>query len=1201
MGAQKELDRWAGEAEAAAERQDPLALAKLYRLANLSRLVPSIERTSAALGRILASPKIDPLTRAHARILESAVEVSRGHVEDAKRIRSEIGLVTSALILGPFDNSAGGGHDEPYPPETKIDLDEPVPGRDRPIRWRHTKDSAQLGLIELSQLVHPGSDATAYVLVSVEADRETKAALRTGSSGPIKAFFGGRMVLEKNHERSAELDQDVAPIVVPQGKTALLIKSSWTGKDGTVVFRLTAPDGAPLKAVKVSSDRTDIAIAIGNKRQPPVGKHAVVSVTDAIDRAIANAKGQDEAAVLALRSDLMAVLELYDARKLPIPPVNDLDRAIRVAPDQPLLRFLYALRVEKNDPSTGRDQLEAALASDPKYAPSLLKLARIAEDSGRKLEARGLLEKALAYDPSFDAVRLALTAHRQQSRFERELALYDLESTPEPSRSPEIWTALAKARFDLGDRKGAMQASERALARDFAAIPARDLMIDLAVDAGRIDLALAKVEEAISIAPHLVAPRLRRIRMIAAGGQPDSLAKALAELDELAGVFPDSTAVASLQSELFLRSGDKAKALAQIDRTLEIDPHQRDARRHRAAISGESAELEDQHTANAESLIHRPVSKLEEGWGATYLLDRTVVRLYDNGKSSRFVQTVLRLQKAELRDLVRADQIRYSPSREVVEVLSAERIRPSGEVIKASRINDQGPGGKVGGMYLDQRWKNVEFDDLEPGDLIHLRYRLDSIGQNMFGGFFGDETGVRGRLPIERYEYTAIAPASRPLHPGMSKAPPPQVTVEGGVQKISWTFDSVPPIETEPMAPPYADLGMTLGVSTYERWEELGRWYSNLFRDQMELDQAAREAGKQAVKGAKDDAEKIRRLHSHVVKSTRYVGIELGIHGWKPFKASEVHRRRYGDCKDKATLLAALLRDNGIEATIALVRTWDRGSFPANHATMWAFNHAITYIPSADLYLDGTAEFAGTSELPYQDQGAFVLVVWPDGKTKLDSPPESAPAENLNQSQYTSEILADGTLRLEGEERFFGARAAALRQEYEEPRTRIQLVEKSISQVAPGAQVTGVEFSDLSDLDRAPSYRYGAVLPRYASVAQGRIILPLTLFPHQVTSAYGSLAEREHDLFINYPWSTRNIVRYRLPEGAEIELLPEGVQVDTPYISLDQRINRVDGGYETDDTVTFKTRRVPASAYQEFRESLLKIDRALERKVVVRK
>ena len=101
-----------------------------------------------------------------------------------------------------------------------------------------------------------------------------------------------------------------------------------------------------------------------------------------------------------------------------------------------------------------------------------------------------------------------------------------------------------------------------------------------------------------------------------------------------------------------------------------------------------------------------------------------------------------------------------------------------------------------------------------------------------------------------------------------------------------------------------------------------------------------------------------------MVKNTRYVALEFGIHGFMPYRVPEIVQRGFGDCKDKASLIYTMLREAGIDARIVLVRTRQNGAIDSEPASLSVFDHAIAYVPSLDLYLDGTAEHSGTRELP---------------------------------------------------------------------------------------------------------------------------------------------------------------------------------------------------------------------------------------------
>ena len=186
-----------------------------------------------------------------------------------------------------------------------------------------------------------------------------------------------------------------------------------------------------------------------------------------------------------------------------------------------------------------------------------------------------------------------------------------------------------------------------------------------------------------------------------------------------------------------------------------------------------------------------------------------------------------------------------------------------------------------------------------------------------------------------------------------------------------------------------------------------------------------------------------------------------------------------------------------------------------------------------------------------------------------------------------------------GEERFYGARAAALRRDLQARDQRKRLLERQLSQVFPGVRVRKLKVSDLDALEKPVKYRYRFDVPKYGQLDGNRLLIPVALYQHEVSKAYAPMPERQYAVRVDHPWETNNVIRYRLPKGARITRLPDGVSIDTPFISLKQKVRRVAGGFETDDTVTLKQREVPPEAYAEFRKACLAIDRAMDRKVEI--
>ncbi|MEM7676150.1 MAG: DUF3857 domain-containing protein, partial [Myxococcota bacterium] len=1024
---------------------------------------------------------------------------------------------------------------------------------------------------------------------AVSAERRMMAALRTGSADALKVWVNDRLVLDRTQRRFAFMDQDAVGVVLEKGVNLILFKSSWQSNRGRLFARLTQPSGRPLSGVRWTADPRDMGRTISPSARKPA---AVRGVRQALTK---RPSGVSKTEWLALKADLIAVMGLYDESRLPLPAEQLLRAAVRRAPSDPHLRFFLAHRVRSRDPKLAREQFQAAVTADPGYAPAWLALGQMARQGQRLLEASKRIETAIDKDPAFLPAVITRSVLGFEDLGEHILALQRLARTPGIEKSAEGRVQLGRMRRTLDDAAGARADLEAALQLDHTHTVARQLLIGLAVDTADIARAQALLSAQIELSPWSLAPRLRQIRL----AWPVDRKAATALLSNAERLFANQAEVPALRAELALRAGQEDVALAAFSRSLSIDPHQPELLRHRRRLAGDGRDLAQDYGTDARRLAQMPVTDDERRFGAIVLTERTAVELSASGRSTKYHQQVIRLSDSRVKDALRAHRIYYSPSREDVEILTAEQIRRDGQIVRAAAIEDDGPRGKQNGMYIDQRYKVVVFGELRPGDTIHLAYRIDSRGENIFGGFFGDVQAVQGPVPKRDVRYTVTAPPSRPLYSATVRLPDParETTTDG--TRLKWKIDEVPALDFEPLGPPYPRIGRMLSVSTYDAWDALGKWYARLYSEQLELDDTAREAGRAIVRGITDPKEKVRRLYDYVVKNTRYVGIELGIHGWKPFKAAEVFRRRYGDCKDKSTLLSALLRDNGVNATITLVRTSDRGRLPGDHATMWAFNHAITYVPELNWYLDPTADFTSSFELPYQDQGAMALVVHPDGRTKLTTLPVSEPHDNLNASKYIARLSRSGHLTMTGEERFFGARAAEVRRELQERDRRQRLLERQLAQTFPGVKVDKLQVFDLKSLEKPVTYKYQFTVPGYAQQDGRRMLIPIALYQHEVSKAYAQLARRQHAIRLDHPWATNNVIRYRLPKGARVTRLPQGVNIDTPYISLQQTIRPLADGFVTDDTVTLKKREIPAEAYEDFRRACLAIDRAMDRKVEI--
>jgi hypothetical protein len=415
-----------------------------------------------------------------------------------------------------------------------------------------------------------------------------------------------------------------------------------------------------------------------------------------------------------------------------------------------------------------------------------------------------------------------------------------------------------------------------------------------------------------------------------------------------------------------------------------------------------------------------------------------------------------------------------------------------------------------------------------------------------------------------------------------------------------WSAENVGKVVPEPAMPGWSEVATTLHVSTYKSWNDVGRYYWGLVRDQLRPDDELRRTVAEALKGVdrKDELAVVRAIYDFVVTNTRYVALEFGIHGYKPYRVDRVLSRRFGDCKDKASLIHAMLKVAGVDSRLVLLRMRNLGSLDSEPASLAAFNHAIAYVPKFDLYLDGTAAFHGAGELPTADRVANVLRIEPDGGSTWLTTPESKAEDNATSQILEVKLDADGTAQLSGTSQVSGVQAPDYRRTYQSVATRKARFEQAWAGVFPGLTVSKLTLADLK-LDDSVKLDYAMSVPRYAEVLPKGLRFFVYGSGRSYTQAMAPLATRHYDVVLTNPWSSKQTVRYVLPQGYATSGLPPDVDDDTPFGRLHMSCRSETGAVTCQSEMSLKVARVKAEDYPAFRAFLGRVDQAFARKLMV--
>ncbi len=207
------------------------------------------------------------------------------------------------------------------------------------------------------------------------------------------------------------------------------------------------------------------------------------------------------------------------------------------------------------------------------------------------------------------------------------------------------------------------------------------------------------------------------------------------------------------------------------------------------------------------------------------------------------------------------------------------------------------------------------------------------------------------------------------------------------------------------------DRSPRVSATTFPDYAAAARAYSSRAAPQAQVTPVIRTLADEITSGISDRRAQAAALYQWVSKNIRYVGIFLGTGGVVPHPADQVIQMRYGDCKDHVTVLEALFAAKGIRSSAVLVNIGDVYSIPGVATTPGVFNHAITYLPEFELFVDSTAGVAPFGVLPLQERGKPALITDSgNGEAKVVTLPLASPKTDSVRVETVLEVDEQGTV-----------------------------------------------------------------------------------------------------------------------------------------------------------------------------------------------
>ncbi len=321
-------------------------------------------------------------------------------------------------------------------------------------------------------------------------------------------------------------------------------------------------------------------------------------------------------------------------------------------------------------------------------------------------------------------------------------------------------------------------------------------------------------------------------------------------------------------------------------------------------------------------------------------------------------------------------------------------------------------------------------EDLRPGDVVEWAYSIR--GRNpILGGRYADSFNLSATLPVRRWRTLIRLPEDRVEAFALKTFNGADRLVERDGASVRADLRDACAVRPMAYAPSWFFPYPRFEISEFTDWAAVADWASTFYLRDEPLPEELQPV-LEKLRQTGDPDERLRAALQFVSESVRYVAVASGIHSHAPYPLADVARRRFGDCKDKAILLVALLRAAGIEAWPALVNTDLRHTIANSLPSPIVFDHVIVEARVKDgrtLWVDPTAPFQrGPLDRRFMPAYGFALPVR-KGATTLSVVPGSG-AESSAMDVIERFILPEregDPVRLEVRTTFTGVEADRIR------------------------------------------------------------------------------------------------------------------------------------------------------------------------------
>lgn len=606
---------------------------------------------------------------------------------------------------------------------------------------------------------------------------------------------------------------------------------------------------------------------------------------------------------------------------------------------------------------------------------------------------------------------------------------------------------------------------------------------------------------------------------------------------------------------------------------------------------------------------------------AVVLHDEQQVSLSSDGKLVTTENYAIRLLSREGRRNAVARAF-YLVSSGKIRDMQAWVIRPGGIAKEYDKKTVLDIVSDPDDVYNEGRIKVIDAsDDVDTGYTFGYTFVSEESAL-----FYQDSWAFQDRLPTLVSRYGLSLPSGWTASSITFNTDDVKPQVNGS--NYTWEMRNLAPIRYEPASPSPVNLSPRIVINylpdprsasvgkVFADWKDVSRWATAMHDPQVVIDDNIAGKARDLTANAKTELEMIRAIGAYV-QGLQYISIDIGVgygNGYKPRSSTLVMGRGYGDCKDKANLMRALLKSLKIEAYPIAIYSGDPNFVREQWASPRQFNHCIIAVRVSDatsaatilnhptlgrlLIFDATDPYTPVGDLPDYLQGSRALIIAGDGGGLATMP--LVPAENATlERRIEASISNEGGITGKIEERAKGQTSSMFRRELREMSATDYRkgLEGWLTRGAAGTQLVKVSTQDHPetasfDLD----VEFSA--PRYAQIMQGRLFVFRPVIVGRRRDLDFTETSRKSPVEIESSSMTETAT-FALPDGFVVDETPNAVALTSAFGSYSTKYEVK--GQKLVFTRTLRTNRtlVPADKYDSVRSFYAKIRDAEQSPVVL--